>query len=155
MIIFHPFLYHYDDSICHAFPSALPKIIPFSFGEVPSNLGDSASIQCGVSSGDLPIEFSWFLNDRLVDKSDGVSIGKFGKKTSFLSIDSLAENHAGNYSCSARNKAGIGSYASELVVIGSSLACSTIYFFKLKKKQKGDPYSFLHLPFLCIHFIRI
>ncbi|KAK9680795.1 hypothetical protein QE152_g38810 [Popillia japonica] len=97
---------------------AIPKIIPFSFGEAPSNLGDSASIQCGISSGDLPMRFSWFLNGETIGQDEGINIGSFGKKTSVLSIDSLAEHHAGNYSCVAQNKAGIESYSAELIVIG-------------------------------------
>lgn len=96
----------------------IPKIIPFSFGEEPSNLGDSASIQCGISSGDLPMKFSWVLNGKTIDQNEGINIGSFGKKTSFLSIDSLAENHAGNYTCIAQNKAGMETYSAELIVIG-------------------------------------
>lgn len=84
-------------------------------------MGDSASIQCGISSGDLPIKFSWSFNNKPIDELSSVTVGSFGKKTSFLSIDSLAEHHAGNYTCLAENAAGIENYSSELIVIGNKM----------------------------------
>lgn len=100
------------------FSVVLPKIIPFTFGDEPSFIGDSHIIHCGISTGDMPVIFTWFLNGNQINKTHGINIGSFGKKNSVLSIDSLLETHAGNYTCLAQNRAGITSYYSELIVKG-------------------------------------
>lgn len=50
----------------------------------------------------------------------GVKVGLFGKKTSVLSIDSLNENHAGNYTCLVQNPVGNSSYDAKLSVKGTT-----------------------------------
>lgn len=90
-------------------------------------MGDSTTVQCSLSSGDLPVRFSWFLNGKIVDSSDGVNVASFGKKTSVLSIDALAENHAGNYTCVAENRAGSSSSSAELTVKGTSIFLPLIF----------------------------
>lgn len=82
-------------------------------------MGDSATVQCSVAAGDLPIIFSWLLNGRSIKDIQGVNLAQVGKKTSVLSIDSVLEIHAGNFTCLASNKAGITSYTTELVVKGT------------------------------------
>lgn len=54
-----------------------------------------------------------------MEEIEGVTIGSFGKKISVLAIDSVAEHHAGNYTCLARNRAGTASHTSELIVKGT------------------------------------
>lgn len=66
----------------------------------------------------MPIKFSWLLNGRDVKDVIGVNIGSFGKKTSFLGIDALSEEQAGNYTCIAENHAGSASYTATLIVKG-------------------------------------
>lgn len=99
----------------------LPKLLPFSFGDEPASLGESTTVQCSISLGDLPVQFFWRLNNETAEDIQGVNVAKFGKKTSVLSIDSLAEKHAGNYTCLATNKAGTTSHHAELVVNGKYL----------------------------------
>lgn len=41
-----------------------PKLLPFTFGDEPSYLGDSTTVQCSSSSGDTPARFSWRFNGR-------------------------------------------------------------------------------------------
>jgi hypothetical protein len=96
----------------------LPKIQPFIFGDEPAYIKDSANVQCGLSSGDTPVVFSWMLNEKPVEEIDGITVGNFGKKMSVLSIESLSENHAGNITCLASNRAGISSYTAQLVIKG-------------------------------------
>lgn len=98
-------------------------MLPFTFGDEPSYLGDTTSVQCTVSSGDLPVKFSWLLNGKDVKNVAGISVGSFGKKTSMLGIDALSEELAGNYTCLAENQAGYASTTSTLVVKGT-FACS-------------------------------
>lgn len=91
--------------------------MPFSFGDEPSNYGDSASIQCSVTSGDFPIDIIWLLSGRPID--DGlVSIGKMGKRLSILNIDAVTARHAGNYTCLASNLAGAVDHSDVLIVNG-------------------------------------
>ncbi|KAJ8967482.1 hypothetical protein NQ314_002796 [Rhamnusium bicolor] len=94
----------------------LPRLQPFIFGDEPSFMGDSATVQCSLISGDMPVKFSWMLNGKPVKEIAGINVGSFGKKTSVLSIDSVYDVHAGNYTCLAANKAGLSSYSTELVV---------------------------------------
>lgn len=100
------------------FTVVLPKLVPFIFGDEPSNSGDSATVQCSISSGNIPVQFSWFLNGNPVENIEGITVGKFGTKTSVLSIENLAEVHAGNFTCLAQNIAGLTSYSAGLVVKG-------------------------------------
>ena len=95
-----------------------PKIVPFSFGDEPSNFGDSASIQCSTTSGDLPIQVTWFLNGKRVDKNS-VSLSTVGKRLSILNIDSVDGYHAGNYTCVATNLANSVNYTALLIVNGT------------------------------------
>lgn len=97
----------------------LPKLLPFSFGEEPSFLGDSTTVQCSLSSGDMPVKFTWSLNNKPISDVQGIVVGSFGKKTSVVSIESLDEHHAGNYTCFASNKAGIARSSSVLIVKGN------------------------------------
>lgn len=95
-----------------------PKILPFAFGDEPSNLGDSASVQCVIATGDFPINITWTLNDQPVLKYHGINTVALGKKMSALSIESVSVEHAGNYSCQASNVGGTASQSTELVING-------------------------------------
>lgn len=105
----------------HKLLTVLPKLLPFSFGDEPASLGESTTVQCSISLGDLPVKFSWLLNNKTARNIDGVNIVQLGKKTSVLSIDSLTEIHAGTYTCLATNKAGAASHHAQLVVNGKYL----------------------------------
>lgn len=98
--------------------SAPPKIAPFDFGEEPSNFGDSASVQCLVTSGDLPVEFRWLFNGRSVSEVAGITTAKMGKRNSVLTIDSVTGKHAGNFTCRASNIATKANFTAQLVVNG-------------------------------------
>lgn len=95
-----------------------PKIAPFDFGEEPSNYADSASVQCLVTSGDLPIEFKWLFNGRPVIEYSGITTAKMGKRNSVLTIDSVSGKHAGNFTCQASNSAASAQFTSQLIVNG-------------------------------------
>lgn len=99
----------------HAAP---PKIAPFDFGEAPANFEDSVSVNCLVTSGDLPIDIEWLFGGEPINFSTGIAVLRGGKRTSLLTIDSVHAGHAGNYSCKARNKAASSEYSAALVVNG-------------------------------------
>lgn len=96
-----------------------PKIAPFDFGTEASNSGDSASVQCLVTSGDFPIDFKWLFNQRPISEIFGISTVKLGKRTYALTIDSVSGKQAGNYTCEASNMAGIDRFSAELIVNGT------------------------------------
>ena len=77
-----------------------------------------ASISCGATKGDLPMYITWLFNGKEMHSNDVISITKSGKRISILTIDSVNYEHAGNYTCVARNKAGFVQHSSELKVIG-------------------------------------
>lgn len=76
---------------------------------------------CAILKGDLPIEITWALNGEPIrpDRSD-INILATTRKNSILSIESVAARHAGEYTCSASNKAGATSYSATLAVNGTS-----------------------------------
>lgn len=97
-----------------------PKIAPFDFGDETSNSADSASVACLVITGDLPISFRWFFNDRPVKEFAGITTVKLGNRNSVLNIDSVTARHAGRYVCEASNEAASVNYTSELSVNGTN-----------------------------------
>lgn len=99
-------------------PIVPPKIAPFDFGEEPANFGDSASIQCLVTSADLPIEFRWLFNGKPVGEIAGITTAKMGKRNSVLTIDSVTDRHVGNFTCRAKNIATTVNFTAELIVNG-------------------------------------
>ncbi|KAK6620957.1 hypothetical protein RUM43_011256 [Polyplax serrata] len=98
-----------------------PQILPFSFGETPSNPGDLVLVQCAVVKGDAPISIVWKFNQKaLTEKNLGIEVNSFNKRVSSLTIESVSAAHAGNYTCTANNSAGIYSYTAQLVINGNS-----------------------------------
>lgn len=95
-----------------------PKVAPFDFGEEPSNFGDSASVQCLVTSGDLPIDFKWLFNGKPVGEIAGITTAKMGKRNSVLTIDSVTDRHYGKFTCLATNSATTANFTAELIVNG-------------------------------------
>lgn len=95
-----------------------PILLPFEFGDEPADMLSTTTVSCAVAKGDSPIEINWMFNGAKIDFNEGVTITKSGQKMSILYIESVQPEHAGNYSCVARNKAGFTEHSSELKVIG-------------------------------------
>jgi len=97
----------------------LPKISPFDFGEEAIFAGETAQVACLVMEGDQPMEIMWFYNGNVdVKNLQGVTVVKAGRKGSNLVIDPTLSSHQGNYTCSARNRAGTSSFTALLNVNG-------------------------------------
>lgn len=93
--------------------------MPFSFGEVASNAGDMAAVQCMLTKGDMPIDITWMHNgDILTSTASGISVVKMSQRLSSLSIESVSGEHRGIYTCIAKNTAGFSNYSAELSVNG-------------------------------------
>lgn len=99
-----------------------PLIVPFTFGDEPTNFGDSVGIQCTVTKGDLPINIEWTLNGQLIDSVRatelGIVIGRMSSKSGSLNVDYVNGEHRGLIACRATNPAGTSEFAAELLVNG-------------------------------------
>lgn len=121
-----------------------PKIAPFDFGEEPSNFADSASVACLVTTGDMPISFKWFFNNRPVKEFAGITTVKLGNRNSVLNIDSVTGKHAGQYTCEASNQAASVNYTSKLIVNGTQIEIEKQIMCICRKKK------FLFQFYLCL-----
>lgn len=104
--------------------SAPPKIASFSFGDEPLNFGESASAQCTINGGDLPMRVEWLLNGMEIPSYLEVTTSQIGKRINVLSIESVKAAHMANYSCRVTNKAGTAEFTAPLTVIGLFLVIS-------------------------------
>lgn len=103
---------------CVFFPSVPPRITPFYFEDNPLSSGQYAQVNCLVSEGDLPVTIEWTLNDQKVDNYAEISMSKVGRRSSILTIEAVSYSNSGNYTCLARNEAGITTYTTQLLVNG-------------------------------------
>ncbi|XP_046866022.1 Down syndrome cell adhesion molecule-like protein Dscam2 isoform X37 [Drosophila willistoni] len=94
-----------------------PQVMPFVFGDEPSNYGDSTAVQCMVYKGDTPLQLHWTLNGQpITNENVGIRIIKMSPKLSSLSIDSISGHHRGLFKCIATNAAGSAEQNAELIV---------------------------------------
>lgn len=90
------------------------------------NLDDAVSAVCTITKGDLPISIWWTLvddfkkEDRNLTTNDGIVISRNSQKLSLLNIDAVKARHRGNYTCYAKNKAGVTQYSAFLFINGES-----------------------------------
>lgn len=96
----------------------VPRILPFSFGESSIFAGQSAQVTCFVSEGDPPLDITWTFQGQNPSQY-GVSTTRVGNKASMLVIDAASFQHQGDYSCMAKNPAGVTVYNTSLQVHGS------------------------------------
>lgn len=99
-------------------PVVRPKILPFSFGDMPSNAGNTVQVACTVAEGDKPLRISWNFYSEGLSSDMGVSTMPVGDSMNILFISSVAPSNRGNYTCVANNPAGHDSYTSQLLVNG-------------------------------------
>lgn len=64
------------------------------------------------------MEVKWHFNGEEIPKYLEVSTSKMGKRMNVLLIESVKADHAGNYSCIAKNQAGTSEHTAPLIVIG-------------------------------------
>ena len=92
----------------------------FSFGPTPLHSGSLAQVTCIVNEGDTPLQITWAFHGNSASATPaGVQTSKFGTKSSILMIESVTSEHSGNYTCTARNHAGVANYTAELIVNGT------------------------------------
>ncbi|XP_060838234.1 cell adhesion molecule Dscam2 isoform X7 [Rhopalosiphum padi] len=93
-----------------------PKILPFSFGEIPSNAGDSVQVVCTVVKGDKPLRISWNFYGEELSSNMGITTTPVSDSMNVLSIPSVGTANRGNYTCVAKNSAGYDSFTAQLLV---------------------------------------
>lgn len=86
----------------------------------PKNLqeGGRAQVTCAVSSGDMPVYFSWKKDDAPIS----ISLQITEKKDEFFSLlvfKDITARHSGKYTCFAANSASKVNYTAELLVRGT------------------------------------
>ncbi|XP_055593971.1 cell adhesion molecule Dscam2 isoform X20 [Uranotaenia lowii] len=84
----------------------LPQILPFDFGSDTIFSKDMVTSSCTVNKGDLPIEIYWKFNGRRIASEEGVIVSRTNQRMSVLTIESVRDRNAGNYTCVAQNAAG-------------------------------------------------
>lgn len=82
------------------------------------NYDEPVTISCTISGGDLPMDVMWMFNRAPIEPNHDVIIEKRGKRIHVLTIESVQAQHAGNYTCFARNVAGAVEHTSRLIVNG-------------------------------------
>lgn len=105
-------------------------------------MGDRTSVQCVVTTGDLPLNFTWLRDDVLIARSASTSgletaadhvvdqmimMRQNDDFTSALSITNITQMQGGVYTCKVQNYAAIVSHSSKLRVNGKFKDC-TIFF---------------------------
>ncbi|XP_060838279.1 cell adhesion molecule Dscam2 isoform X47 [Rhopalosiphum padi] len=93
-----------------------PQILPFSFGDNPSNAGDKVQVGCTVAKGDQPLRITWNFYGEELSSNMGVSTMAVGDSMNVLFIPSVAPSNRGNYTCVAKNPTGYDSYTAQLLV---------------------------------------
>lgn len=98
----------------------LPRIIPFNF---PENIQTNTAVQvtCLASEGDPPLDLFWSFRGKSASSRKGISTIRISPKGSILLIDPVSDDHSGNYTCTIRNQAGVGSYTTALSVNGTKV----------------------------------
>ncbi|KOB76283.1 Dscam [Operophtera brumata] len=98
-----------------------PQITPFEFGEEILNEGETASVSCVMSKGDLPVRFKWLFNGEVIKPRNnlGVVLTTISKKTSILNIEAVRSVHRGSFTCEIKNDAGETNHTTLLSVNGS------------------------------------
>lgn len=92
--------------------------MPFSFGDDPFHAGESATVQCTVFHGDLPLNISWMFNENPNLPSVTVSVSRVTARVSVLAVDPVLAMNIGNYTCIADNEAGHAEHTTQLLVNG-------------------------------------
>ncbi|PSN48897.1 Down syndrome cell adhesion molecule-like protein Dscam2 [Blattella germanica] len=92
-----------------------PVMEPFFF---PSSLqeGSRAQVTCSISSGDLPINFTWLKDGSPLPDSLQIEQKKGGGFFTFLVFNQVTSRHSGSYTCVATNNAASVNYTAELLV---------------------------------------
>ncbi|KAG0439399.1 hypothetical protein HPB47_016663, partial [Ixodes persulcatus] len=94
-----------------------PEIMPFSFSKNTA-LGQKSTVSCVVSLGEGPFHFLWTQDGQAIRGTPRKHVKIVSENVAILTIEGIAAEDLGNYTCTVSNAAGSGSYSAELVVEG-------------------------------------
>lgn len=109
-------------------------------------------MNCHVSKGDRPVKISWNFNGSPLPSNLGITTQKLGERSSVLTISNVMGNHNGEYTCIAKNAAGVVNYTTSVHINGTIeqtyYRTSFIYFkFRIFSSSFLKPLpQNLHLP---------
>lgn len=96
------------------------------------NEGQLLTVPCAVIEGDAPISLQWLHNNEPIAPHHRVSVVQIGDRSMILSITSVNADHIGEYSCVAKNDAGLHKISDSLNVNGTFLFCTIFEAFVLQ-----------------------
>lgn len=79
----------------------------------------------------MPVYITWTLNGRNINEFEGIDGGNRKSRTSHLTIESVQAHHSGEYTCFAKNSAGIDHYSTFLNVNGTHIIYDFYHFILL------------------------
>ncbi|KAG0436162.1 hypothetical protein HPB47_018104, partial [Ixodes persulcatus] len=109
-----------DGEDSHTAPLAVrgrPEIQPFSFSK-SLTLGEKTTVTCAATKGKGPLSFHWSHNRRDFDNSASRYVKVVTETIAALTIERVAAEHLGNYTCTVSNDIGSDSFSANLVVEG-------------------------------------
>lgn len=104
-----------------------PIVTPFQFTKDLQE-SDRAQVSCTIKSGDLPMEFVWRKDNRIVLTDSDIELQNF-KFSSTLLFSNLKPKHAGIYTCIVSNSVASSNYSALLNIKGEILL---VYLFVLR-----------------------
>ena len=93
-------------------------LLPLTFGRGIMNENDLAQLSCIAAKGDEPMTVSWTFHGNSISSDLGILTTPIGGRGSILVISAVTFKHGGNYTCTAKNNAGIRHETAELKVNG-------------------------------------
>lgn len=106
----------------HNFDDIVPlRLAPFNFDGQPIYLGEYFQLVCTIIAGDLEnVALNWmFQNETLYENNDRNILIEKNRRSSTLSIDAVQGRDAGEYICVGRNKAGVVTSTTNLIIKGN------------------------------------
>ncbi|KAK8765881.1 hypothetical protein V5799_007339 [Amblyomma americanum] len=103
-----------------------PVIMPFSFAK-DTSLGDRVLLSCVVTRGTAPFSISWTHQGRPIANTANKHATLLTGSIATMTIEKVAAEDVGNYTCTAKNAAGSDSFTAALTV---------------EEKPKIQPFSF-------------
>ncbi|KAM7294607.1 hypothetical protein ISCGN_024113, partial [Ixodes scapularis] len=97
--------------------TALPVLQEFSFSK-NSVLGGTSVVSCIAVAGTRPFSFTWFHDGNVISSRDRgrVTVTTVAENVALLTINKISPEDVGNYSCMARNVAGVSTVSATLYV---------------------------------------
>lgn len=78
---------------------------------------ERAQVSCTIKSGDLPMEFVWRKDNRVVSTDNEIELQNF-RFSSTLMFSNLKPQHAGTYTCIVSNSVASSNYSALLNIKG-------------------------------------